>query len=363
MAASSTPSKKDTHILRAITFTVISPLDGDWKELREALKLAWRESTCLANWAVTELAKADVIRKPGDTKIPKMPPIYLYGLAKSGQYPGWAHWDGGKSAAQCILRNVEQNYRERRIDVIWRRSASLPSYRYPHPYPIHNDLWTATLEQGVPVVELPIGGRRWRLRLKGGPMYHRQLRSLTQIVSGEAKQCEAAIFQRGEDLRLKLVAWFPREASQAGEHVMVVRTDPNAMLVAEIDGDSKNPFIINRDDIKRRVAVHNIWRQRMSEDLKYEKRWPQKHRRGMREALEKRCEKQNNFLDNVCHQLSACLANYAARRKVGEVIFDQDCKSYVESFPWSKFAQRLQYKLDALGIQLTTKEASANEGE
>jgi hypothetical protein len=92
-------------MLRAIAFPVIGPVAAEWVDFRKALTTMWEASTALANWAVTELAKADVIRRPGETKCPPMPTVYLYGLAKNG-YSGWQHWEGGTGAALCVLRGV-----------------------------------------------------------------------------------------------------------------------------------------------------------------------------------------------------------------------------------------------------------------
>jgi hypothetical protein len=59
--------------LRAVILPVAAPLGSDWPTLRTALAGCWHQSTALANWAVTELAKADVVRMPGDEHMPAMP--------------------------------------------------------------------------------------------------------------------------------------------------------------------------------------------------------------------------------------------------------------------------------------------------
>ncbi|HLS33634.1 MAG TPA: hypothetical protein VK039_08590, partial [Brevibacterium sp.] len=64
--------------LRAITLPVAVPLGAEWKDLRAALRECWGSATQLANWAVTELAKADVVRTPDLEKLPPMPRVYLY---------------------------------------------------------------------------------------------------------------------------------------------------------------------------------------------------------------------------------------------------------------------------------------------
>jgi hypothetical protein len=59
-------------VLRAVSIPIAEPLDADWKQLRTALKLMWRETTQACNWIVTELFARDVRRKPGDEKMPAM---------------------------------------------------------------------------------------------------------------------------------------------------------------------------------------------------------------------------------------------------------------------------------------------------
>jgi hypothetical protein len=37
---------------------------------------------------------------------------------------------------------VEAKYRAKRYEVVWTCAASLPSIRYPQPYPMHNQSWS-----------------------------------------------------------------------------------------------------------------------------------------------------------------------------------------------------------------------------
>jgi hypothetical protein len=87
-------------------------------------------------------------------------------------------------------------YRAARYHVIWTRTRSLPTYRYPVPLPIHNQLWKATVVHDRPVVRVRIGDRWWDLRLKDGPRYHRQLAAYRQILSGAAVAGELALYRR-----------------------------------------------------------------------------------------------------------------------------------------------------------------------
>ena len=124
-------------VLRALTMPVAGPHgDLDWPGLRESLSGAWRDATSLANWAITELAKADVIRRPDMDKMPPAPQPYLY----PGARVRCPQMD--PQSVVSLLHAVEGKYRATRYDVLWRGAASLPNFRYPMPYPVNAQGWT-----------------------------------------------------------------------------------------------------------------------------------------------------------------------------------------------------------------------------
>lgn len=361
---------KQRYVLYALTFPVVGPVDASWDDLREALNKAWAASTSLANWTATELAKNDVIRKPNDKKMPAMPAIYLYGVAKE-KFCGWQDWHKCYSSANCVMRYVEQKYRAARFKIVWTHDAALMSFRYPVPYPVHNDDWKATTIEQRPTVTFNLDGKKWTLRLKGGPEMARQLAGFRQIERGEAVKGELAIYRgaagkgKGDHrngvsesgasrqysrVMVKLVAWFPRPAAKAADKTMLLRTDPHAFFVAEIE--NRRPWILNADHIPRYQAEHHVFLQRFSEDTKYEKRWPKEKRQQMNAHREVRCRKNENRMDNWCDQATALVAQYAERQGVCEVIYDDSIRSYVPSFRWSSLKTKLATKLHAKGITL-----------
>jgi hypothetical protein len=62
-----------------------------------------------------------------------------------------------------------------RYRVVWTAAASLPTHRYPTPFPVPNQGWHATIEADQAVVGVRIGDARYRLRLKRGPQFRRQM--------------------------------------------------------------------------------------------------------------------------------------------------------------------------------------------
>jgi hypothetical protein len=178
------------YALRTVTFPVTGPVGREWKDLRIALAACWAQSTGLANWCVTELAKADVVRMPNDSKIPAMPRVYLYPEARR-RFP-----EMSVAALTAVLHATENRYRKARLEVIWRCEANLPRYRYPAPYPVSKPAWKARYgPDNIPLVDVPLAGERWTLRLDRWWNRKRPLLSFNRIVSGEAVKGELAIYR------------------------------------------------------------------------------------------------------------------------------------------------------------------------
>ena len=211
----------ERYMLRAVTLPIKGPdVDGNptemeaaWKSLRERLRTAWGLSTQLANWSVQQLQKADIVRDSTMIKrdkdaqpilrdgkpIPAIPPIpkeiYLYGLF--GKYVDRAQWDGAAASAQSLMRTVEACWRESRLDVLWHYNASARTYRWPMPFPVHNDSWSVKrTDAGVWSCSLQLPGGRISLRVRNDRTRGHQFARLKQLADGTAVAGEAAIYAR-----------------------------------------------------------------------------------------------------------------------------------------------------------------------
>ena len=356
---------RKAFVLRAITLPVAKPLDVEWPELRERLSTAWRLSTQLANWATSELALADVQRSPGEVKCPPMPHVYLYGLWRK-RFSEASAWTGATQAVIALLNTVERKYRRTRYEAIWTRSRSVASYRYPYPFPIDADGWALAWDETAgPIASLTLPGGRVTVALRRGAEFRRQLGQLRQI----AVQCEAAVYRKriggrsGQVLEdggtrhrvmVKLVAWLPRKeaTARAGdtETVLVVKTSPDAFVVAEQEG--RTDWILNEDRLYGWISAHDRYRHRMAENLKFEKRWPKRTRERMLERLEVACDKQRNRLATWNHTAAKLVAELASRRHCSRVELRSDGTrgTRLVHFPWHDFAGKLAQKLDERGI-------------
>lgn len=171
----------ERYVLRTVTFAVASPIDASWKELSETLRRMWQQTTSCSNWTVTQLALADVSRMPGQTKMPPMTHTYLYPEARR-LFP-----ELPPQTVAALQQAVTRTYRARRYQVKWTGQASLPTYRYPQPFPVHNQSWWPEWQADWPVVVVRIGERNVRVRLKGGPHFRHQREAFRDMVAGDAQ--------------------------------------------------------------------------------------------------------------------------------------------------------------------------------
>jgi hypothetical protein len=371
---------KKAFVLRAVTLPVGSVIEGgEWKDFYAALRVGWRAATDVANWAVTELARADKPRTADQKKMapmPKVPDIYHGALAVAP--------DLDPSSVVALLHAVQGKYRTARLKTIWFRKASHPVYRYPVPLPTHNQAWGCIEgDGGRPCISVRVGGQRWTLSLITAKR-RRQLGAWRQILSGTAMQGELVLIGqeatgsdhrhagkarkpgggRGQSFRVmaKLVAWFPRRERGAQDGVLYLRTDAQSFWTYHIgtDGEVKH---VKAEHLRRWQAQHRRHLQAMADDLKHEKRWPADVRRQANERQDLWVRKYKDRIDSWCHESTAMIAKFAERRNVATVVYDDTDQSFVDRFPWHKLREQLKYKLDERSIALEVVAKSDTAGE
>ena len=346
-------SVKSETLVRAIEFPIAEPIGMEWKEFRTLMQDCWRRSTTLANWSMSEQVKAERIRRPEDKKLWKRPTLDLYHLAfLDRKFWGASEWEGGKQAANAVIRFVQKVWAKRRYNVLWIGSESVPRFRYPMPFPVHNQGWEPYFDDGNrPHIRIKLAGdNRTILRLKGGPEFRRQLAGFRQLVEG-CKCGEASIRRRPDGkIMVKLIGHFPAPEKKEG-HYAVLRTDSEHFWVVESDRPLKP---VNADDIKRQIIAHRKFLQRIADDTKYEKRWPAAKRKNTNKAREDRCIKHRNRIDTWIHQASAMFVGFCQRQGIAEVLYDDECQDFMPSFPWHQLKTKLAYKLEDAGILMQT---------
>jgi hypothetical protein len=324
---------------------VASPLDCSWEELRKALRTMWAQTTAASNWIMTELYARDM-RRGSEEKMPPMARVYLYPQARA-RFPGLP-----SVTVASLEQSVQRKYRAVRYRVVWIAAASLPTHRYPTPFPVPSQEWYATIEADQAIVSVRIGDARYRLRLKRGPQFRRHMEAFRQIAKGEAVAGELAIYDR-DGVMVKMAAWLPREDDKgARADVLTVRTGKDCLLIA-VNAKDESLWRYNGDHLRRWAGEHRTQFQRWSEDQKYEQRPVPAfaHRR------ETTVRKFRDRMNSATHEIAAQLAGYASRRHFARVRYDDSDHSYLgDGFPWYQLRCLIAEKLDARGIAL---EASA----
>ena len=115
--------------MRSLVLAVTKPLDMAWEDLKPMLEGAWKQTTQLSNAIITKLALLEPERTPHMKRMPKAPSPYLYPWARK-EFP-----DLDLQSVNALIHTVQSTYNRFRLDVFWRRSRSLPQYRYPTPAP------------------------------------------------------------------------------------------------------------------------------------------------------------------------------------------------------------------------------------
>lgn len=340
------------YVLRAISIPVVSPVNANWTELRTVLKEMWTATTGASNWIATQCLSRDTVRVPGgEAKMPPMVRLYLYPELRQ-QFPALP-----PQSIVSLEHAITAKYRAQRYEIVWVGKRSLPSYRYPQPFPVHNQSWSPDIQHENPIVTVRIRDRKWALRLKGGPRYRRQLAAYRSMVDGEAICCELALYEAGDDLMCKMVAWLPRHATPADlSGVLCVHTSPESLLIA-LNDKGERVWSYHADQIKRWAAEHRRQLQRWAEDTKAEQRPVPAFQSRRTQAT----EKYRHRMKTLCQQAAASTVAYAIRRKLKAIEYADYERSYCPDFPWAMLRERLADLADERGLEWAVSEQAKPE--
>jgi len=367
--------------LRSLVLAVSRPLDLSWEELTDQLESAWRQSTQLSNAIITKLAMLEPVRTSEMTKLPPAPNPYLYPWAR-GEFP-----ELDAQSINALINTVQRTYNRFRLDVFWRRSRSLPQYRYPTPAPFPSQStkleWLSESEK-VPVVTLRLGGKRIRLQLQSKHQKNFR-RSLAQIIDAEGKLCEGAVYRKvsfgshrrgvatrapggGQRMQsqvfVKLAAWLPVASPTTKpkrKHLKIVTGD-DFFLSASISG--REQWRLHAEHVKRWIITYRERLRRLAEDQKYERRQIRKQRIPIDEYRAKLTGKHRRRMATFLQQTTSELLGYAVRNGCRKIVWTRDAQRFFPSFPWRELeneiltrsaAQGLIFEIVSAESQTTTK--------
>jgi hypothetical protein len=325
------------YLLRTLTFAIASPGEGTWKDLDADLKAMWEQTTAASNWMMTQCYVRDIHRSDAYDKMPPMRPLYLYPEARI-LFPKLP-----PTTVVALERAVQSTYRAKRYEVIWTRSATLPSMRYPQPFPVHNQSWSFSFDAGNrPWIKCRLNDRTWELRLKSGPRYRRQIAGLRNML----ERSELSIFKAHDGTVLcKLVGWLGREEAKAATGTLYVRTGKDHLLSA-IDDADKRLWIENCDHLPRLIAEYTRRLRRLSEDQKAEQQ-PNPAFSGHRTAM---VTKHRHRIETTIKEVAAHLAGFAVRRRIARVVYD-DRERWLDPFPYFNLQDRIKTVLEERSIE------------
>jgi hypothetical protein len=332
--------KLEKYALRAV---VIPVAKCDWDAVMPILRGAWLQAARCSNWLLTQYYQRDNIAGSSDPKLPKREEIpYLYPEARA-RFP-----EIEPTVLVSVINAVSAKYTASRFDV-WRGAASLPVYRdLPLPVPSQNWQLSHDEAKNERVFSSRINGTRHEFRLRRDHEFARQHRVLDRIAAGDIEAGEAAIYQRGKSLLVKIAAWLPRTEKAAAETVVKARTCADGFLVA-VDGQAL--WRLNADHVVRWIVGAAKQQQRLREDLKAERRFPKQMREAITARMGELKEFRANQLSSWMHEASMQLVNWAKRRHASRLVWDDSYPSMLPKFPWFTFGARLQSKCETAGIE------------
>lgn len=347
-----------------------------WDTLRTSVSLAWDQSMRLANWAITEILKNEPAQLPDQARLPKLS-VYLYGAF--GESKLRPHWGGAAQSANAVLRLAEQKYRALRGQIQGTHSASAPTFRWPTPFPVPRQAWSAywvpngANPRGHAVLSIPLlGEQRFELRVRNDRTTPIHLQRLGMVLDGSAIGGELRVvakptspndrkngvqFRRpggGETKWFRLLvhisAYVPvTERRPPDGKVMTVHTGADSLLYAEVEDDDE-PWVVHADHVRQWVIASKRIRQRRSDDLKHEERMPAKKRRRRNEAMARHNGKYERRLTSACEQISAWVVNYAKRRRVSVIHYDETVRDFCPDFSYARLRELIRRKSEAIGL-------------
>jgi len=339
---------KACYCIRAMRFQVASPVEG-WKPFRAAVKLMWQSATRAANWISTELYVRDVKRDSSMERLPPRPKTYLYPELKE-LFPEFP-----KMALSGMEQRCTGNYNANRYNVIWKQDQSLRNYKYPVPFAVQSQGWTAYYENDYPMVAVRLADTRFHLRLKGGSRYRRSLAAFRRLVNGELIPSELSIYRKkakgdegkltGRDsggqqatyyTMLKLVMWFPKGPRPEGEQTLFVHSAEDSLLVA-LNVEDERLWHWHADHVPRWATEHRKQLQRWSDDQKAEQRPVADFQSRRERATTRYHRRMTKEIERAARQL----INYAARRRFSKIRYDDTVRDYVPEFPWYELKHRV----------------------
>jgi hypothetical protein len=335
------------YVLRAVTI----PVRPEITEVYDMIRSAQREATRLANWLTTQYYASDCLALATESKLPAWKCPYLYNEARQ-RFPLI-----DPNAVVAVINTVQSKYRALRFD-LWRAKISLPTFR-DIPLQVPKQAWRlGTDDSGALTFSFRLLAEWRTVRIRRDAQFRRQLGTIAQIMGGDTETGEGALYFKDRALMLKIAAWMPRAARGLAVGTIMAGTSTESFLIARSATGSE--WRLNADHVRRWIIGATAKQTRLSEDLKAERRFPKQMRAGIVDRMGHVATIRANRMDSWMHEASRSLVNWAVRQKAATIQWDDNDKSFMPSFPWFIFRQRIEDKCKVAGVQFVYASAVAD---
>jgi len=372
-SGSKTKKSKSADVIHAVSLPIVGPENpDDWPQLADELSHGFRVATDVSNWAMHEMFKRDeVLVGDGNTKLPPPPDSWKTIYADSvARWPELA-----SSVRNPLLQAAHHKYAKFRYSLVRNFDKRMPKWRFPQPIPLKNGTyrieWDGTsVWLRFRLVGLKRAcGRTWRVRMKGGRDWHRQIREIREILAGDGEFLQAIIVARpkkgssrsngkfARPVMVRIVVRRPvRTGNVARPNVLLVRTMPDSLLVARVRGDARNCRHLHGDHIVRAIIAHDVQIDRLRSDQRCFDR-----RAGRR--MDALTEKMKRCMDTWCKQTAAAISRWAVSRRCGLVIWDDSVRTFLPHFRWDNLETTVRHALTKARIECRTAAEIMAEAE
>lgn len=363
------PDQFGERFVRRIIVLPIHKPCGDvmWKDFGKAADDTFREGARIGNLAMRMFSQADKLpdapKDGGKVKLPKweVDQNAVYAMARQicPAYPSGSVSD--------LLQRLRGIYQAARFDMMVTFKKSLPSFtRGRLPLSIRAQDWQAEKDaDGNLFVWLRLGskiaeglrGQRLKLQLRRAN-HHAHAAIYEKIIAGEVQSADAKLKPLGDGLGLAVTVMLPRKAKGTNDGVLMVRTDPESLLVWNHGGDDERPPL-HADQLKRMLAARTRQNQRWSDQLKFEKRWPAHVRRRMNQRHDAECRRWNDRITGFIRLMARITIEFAKRRGCGKLVYDDHERSFAPLFAWAELSAAMANGCAADGIEFLLAEPIA----
>ena len=149
--------------------------------------------------------------------------------------------------------------------------------------------------------------------------HERHAKVYAEIANGTIQSADMKIKKCGDGLGIAVTVMLPKREA-VGENVLTVRTDAESFLIWKVGDDEERPPL-HCDQVKQMIAAQDRQRQRWSDDLKFDKRYPAHVRRRMVHRRQKHQRHWENRRVNLIREAARLTVNFAVRRRCTKLIY------------------------------------------